>query len=274
MRPDALAARLAELDDLGDEATPIAVVATAGTTDFGTVDPLPRIAELTRRRGVWLHVDAAYGYGALFSDRMAPLVEGLERADSITLDLHKIGWQPAAASAVLLRDRAGFAPLERQVAYLNPVDDAAAGYDGLLGRSLQTTRRADAVKIAATFLAHGRAGLAAMIETCHDLARCAQRRIVAEPALDLVSPAELSTVVFRYRGSRPGADSALNAGLRRRLLRSGGPLVGRTEVRLDGPARAASVCLKLTLLNPTARPEDIDELIDAVLAAGHDEETS
>jgi L-2,4-diaminobutyrate decarboxylase len=271
MRAGELAARLAEL---GPGATPIAVVATAGTTDFGTVDPLPEIADVAARYGVWLHVDAAYGFGALFSDQMAPLLTGLAAADSITLDLHKIGWQPAAASAVLLRDASRFAALHRQVAYLNPADDTAAGYDGLLGRSLQTTRRADAVKIAATLLAHGRSGLGRMIDICHDLAGHAQRRIDAEPALELVSPAELATVVFRYRGARPGADSGLNAALRRRLLHSGRALIGRTEVRLDGPAAPPSVCLKLTLLNPTARPEDIDTLLDAVLAAGHEEEAA
>ncbi|MFN2494424.1 MAG: aspartate aminotransferase family protein [Pseudonocardiaceae bacterium] len=271
MRPDALAARLAQLDA---GATPIAVVATAGTTDFGTVDPVPRIAEVAAEHRVWLHVDAAYGFGALFSERLAPLLTGLQTADSITLDLHKIGWQPAAASAVLVRDTALFGPLERQVAYLNPLDDTMAGYDGLLGRSLQTTRRADAVKIAATLLAHGRTGLGQMVDICHDLARHAQRRIDAEPALELVSPAELTTVVFRYRGARPGGDSSLNAAVRRRLLRSGRVLVGRTEVGLDGPAAPPSVCLKLTLLNPTAQPDDIDTLIDAVLAAGHDEEAA
>ncbi|MGB9278633.1 MAG: pyridoxal-dependent decarboxylase [Pseudonocardiaceae bacterium] len=272
MRPDALAGQLAELAHLGTAVTPVAVVATAGTTDFGSIDPLPDIAAVAAKYRVWLHVDAAYGFGALFSDRMAPLLAGLGAADSVTLDLHKIGWQPACASAVLVRDAALFTPLSRQVAYLNPVDDTLAGYDGLLGRSLQTTRRADTVKVAATLLAHGRDGLGTMVDVCHDLARHAQRRIDIEAALELVSPAQLSTVVFRYRGSRAGGDSALNAALRRRLLRSGRALVGRTEVRLDGPTAPPSVCLKLTLLNPTARPRDIDTLLDEVLAAGRDEE--
>ncbi|MGH3943262.1 MAG: pyridoxal phosphate-dependent decarboxylase family protein [Pseudonocardiaceae bacterium] len=271
MRPEALAARLAEL---GRSCTPIAVVATAGTTDFGSLDPLPEIAEVAAEHQVWLHIDAAYGFGALFSDRLAPLLRGLNAADSVTLDLHKIGWQPAAASAVLVRDVASFAPLDYRVDYLNPLDDTAAGYDGLLGRSLQTTRRADALKIAATLLAHGRGGLGRMVDICHDLARHAQRRIDAEPRLELVSPAELTTVVFRYLGSQSGGNSRLNAELRRRLLRSGRVLVGRTMVALDGPAAPPSVCLKLTLLNPAALPEDIDVLLNAVIAAGHAEETA
>ena len=274
MRPEALGAQLMQLTRLGCAVTPVAVVATAGTTDFGSIDPLPQIAALAAEHRVWLHVDAAYGFGALFSDRMAPLLAGLPAADSITLDLHKIGWQPASASAVLVRDATRFNALNRQVAYLNPVDDALAGYEGLLGRSLQTTRRPDTVKIAATFLAFGRLELGRMVDCCHDLARYAQRRIDTEPALELVSPAQLSTVVFRYCGSRAGGDSELNSALRRRLLRSGRAVVGRTEVRLDGPTAPSSVCLKLTLLNPAASQRHIDTLLDAVLAAGRDEEQS
>jgi L-2,4-diaminobutyrate decarboxylase len=254
--------------------TPLAIVATAGTTDFGSVDPVSEMAEIAARHGVWLHVDAAYGFGALFSERLADRLVGLELADSITLDLHKLGWQPAAASVLLVSDAAAFKALDREVAYLNPADDAEAGLDGLLGRSLQTTRRADAVKVAATLLAHGRRGLGNMVDACHDLARHAQQRIQREPQLELVAPAELTTVVFRYRSSaarlraeEPWQD-LLNSRLRRRLLITGSALIGRTAVRLAGPGSPARVCLKLTLLNPTATAADIDGLIDALLEAG------
>nr|WP_209311301.1 pyridoxal-dependent decarboxylase [Streptomyces spiramenti] len=274
MRPDALAARLAAL---GPDETPVAVVATAGTTDFGTVDPLPAITEIAADHGVWTHVDAAYGFGTLFSDRLAGRLDGIEAADSITLDLHKIGWLPAATSVLLVSDPAGFGALDRQVAYLNPADDADAGFDGLLGRSLQTTRRADAVKAAAAFLAHGRSGLGAMVDRCHDLARHAQTRIESEPALELVAGADLTTVVFRYRGADPAHDDRLNAELRRSLLESGTALIGRTEVPVPAVGNAAvsaaggapgRVCLKFTLLNPATTTDDIDTLVAAVLAAG------
>ncbi|WP_428264828.1 pyridoxal phosphate-dependent decarboxylase family protein [Haliangium sp.] len=264
------------LDALGPERTPLAVVATAGTTDFGTVDPLPEIADICAQRGVWLHIDAAYGFGVLFSERLAGRLAGIERGDSITLDLHKLGWQPAAASALLVASQAGFSTLAREVAYLNPSDDAAAGYDGLLGRSLQTTRRPDAVKVAATLLALGRRGLGEMVDACHELARHAERRIAAEPELELVSPAELTTVVFRYRcfhrrpGDRVRLEDQTNAALRRRLLETGWALIGRTAVHLSGDDAPARVCLKLTLLNPTATPADIDELIEVTVQAGRD----
>jgi L-2,4-diaminobutyrate decarboxylase len=262
----------------GAEETPIAVVATAGTTDFGSIDPLPEIAALAREHGVWLHVDAAYGFGALFSQRLAGLVRGIEQADSITLDLHKLGWQPAAASVLLLRDTSHFAALEREVAYLNPSDDSAAGLDGLLGRSLQTTRRPDAVKVVASMLAHGRRGLGDLVDICHDLARYAEERIRREPELELVSGAELTTVVFRYRCRRHASEARaqvedeVNGALRRRLLERGIALIGRTAVALHGTQGAARVCLKFTLLNPAAAPGDIDDLVHAVLRAGRDAE--
>ncbi|WP_307867921.1 pyridoxal phosphate-dependent decarboxylase family protein [Umezawaea beigongshangensis] len=249
------------LTRLAEGETPVAVVATAGTTDFGTVDPLRPLAEIARRHGVWLHVDAAYGFGALFSRRLAGRVDGIALADSITADLHKIGWQPAAAGVLLVRDGTSFAALDRSVAYLNPEDDRTQGYDGALGRSLQTTRRPDAVKVAATFLAHGRAGLGELLDRCHELTRRAEALISADDRLELVAGAHLTTVVFRYLVRDPARSGAVNAELRRRLLRSGDALIGRTDV-------AGRTCLKLTLLNPAATEADLVDLLALVRQAG------
>ncbi|WP_206305891.1 pyridoxal-dependent decarboxylase [Streptomyces sp. RFCAC02] len=257
----ALAARAA--DEI-----PVAVVATAGTTDYGSIDPLPELAAIAHREGIRLHVDAAYGGGALFSDRLRPLLGGLDAADSITIDLHKTAWQPAAASALLVRDARDFAATTGlRVAYLNPDDDGAAGYDGLLGNSLATTRRADALRVAATFLALGRQGIGAMLDACHDLARHAAAAVTAHPDLELTAEPVLTTVVFRYLPARRAEADTVNGALRRRLLRQGTALVGRTDLR-DG-----SVRLKLTLLNPQATKTDVDDLFAAVIAAGRAVET-
>lgn len=97
MRPEALAQALQECVRQGE--LPMAVVATAGTTDTGAIDPLDACATLAAEHGAWTHVDASYGGGALLSDRLAPLLAGLERADSVSLDWHKLGWQPAAAGS-------------------------------------------------------------------------------------------------------------------------------------------------------------------------------
>ncbi|MGH3342954.1 MAG: pyridoxal phosphate-dependent decarboxylase family protein [Carbonactinosporaceae bacterium] len=266
MDPRALARTISAVRARGD--VPAAVVATAGTTDLGSIDPLREIAAVTREHRVWLHVDAAYGGGVLFSPRLAPLLDGLAAAHSVALDLHKLGWQPVPAGVFLARDQDLLVPLARRVAYLNPRDDEDAGYPSLLGRSLRTTRRPDAFKVAVTLRALGRAGLAELVDRCHELAGYAAHAISAHPRLELVTDPVLMTVVFRYiprAGRGDGDPDAVNAALRRRLLREGRAVVGRTEL-------AGAVHLKLTLLNPHAAEADVDALLAAVACAGEDEE--
>ncbi|MFJ9604987.1 pyridoxal phosphate-dependent decarboxylase family protein [Kitasatospora sp. NPDC101176] len=248
--------------------TPIAVVATAGTTDTGGVDPLHAAADLAGRYGAWLHVDAAYGGGALLSDRLAPLLDGIERADSVSLDWHKLGWQPAAAGVFLVRRTETYVSLARRAEYLNPVDDEQAGYPSLLGRSLRTTRRADAFKLAVTLRTLGRDGLGRLVDACHELALVAAEAVRAEPSLELHAEPVLTALLFRYRP--PGlADEAVldevNGRLRRLLLRSGRAVVGRTELPGGGPGR---VRLKLTLLNPHTTPGEVRALLREVVVAG------
>lgn len=266
LRTDRLAEELAR-----PGRTPVAVVATAGTTDYGSIDPIAEIARLARHHGAWVHVDAAYGFGALFSDRLAPLLAELPGADSVTLDLHKIGWQPAATSVLLVSDRGRFTAFDRSVDYLNPADDVDCGLDGLLGRSLQTTRRPDAVKVATTLTAYGRDGLGRMLDSCHELAHAAAARIVADSNLELLAPVTLTTVVFRVAGENLAAGEldAVQGEVRRRLLTSGRALIGRTTMPArDG--RSAPTALKLTLLNPNSTPADIEALLDQVVSTATD----
>ncbi|MFD9127171.1 pyridoxal phosphate-dependent decarboxylase family protein [Kitasatospora sp. NPDC059571] len=269
MDADALAAARAGAVRAGE--TPVAVVATAGTTDTGAIDPLHRCADLARRYGARLHVDAAYGGGALFSGRLAPLLDGIARADSVSLDFHKLGWQPAAAGVFLVRHRESYASLARRAAYLNPADDEQAGYPSLLGYSLRTTRRPDAFKLAVTLRTLGRAGLGALVDACHDLARHAAAAVRAEPALEGQGEPVLTTVLLRYRPADPDPAAAdlVNAELRRQLLRTGTAVVGRTEIPGDGPGR---VRLKLTLLNPHTTPADVDRLLAEIVRHGREVE--
>ncbi|CAO5171794.1 L-2,4-diaminobutyrate decarboxylase [Frankia sp. AiPs1] len=285
MRVDLLRQALANHDG------PAVVVATAGTTDAGAVDPLPQIAaavEEHRRRPwghmgqmnhpdasasslhrAWLHVDAAYGGGALFSPRLAGLLAGITLADSVALDLHKWGWQPAPAGVFLTPRPDGWPSLRvAQADYLRADDDEQAGYPSLLDRSLRTTRRPDSFPIAVTFRALGRRELAARVDICHDLALHAERTVRADPRLELAHPVTLSTIVFRYRPASADLDDLgcvdeLNARIRRALLQGGRAVVGRTRA---GPERA--VHLKLTLLNPDATPADVSALVSLIAATG------
>ncbi|MQS15076.1 aspartate aminotransferase family protein [Streptomyces kaniharaensis] len=266
MEPDALERTLAETSWAG--ATSVAIVATAGTTDTGSIDPLHIAADLAARYGAWLHVDAAYGGGALLSDRLAPLLDGIARADSVSLDWHKLGWQPAAAGVFLVRRAETYVSLARRAEYLNPVDDERAGYPSLLGLSLRTTRRADAFKLAVTLRTLGRDGLGRLVDACHDLAHAAADAVRAEPLLELHGEPVLTTVVFRYRPQEAADEAAideLNGQLRRLLLRTGRAVVGRTELPGEGPGR---VRLKLTLLNPHTTTGEVGALLREVVRAG------
>ncbi|MFE7617639.1 pyridoxal phosphate-dependent decarboxylase family protein [Streptomyces sp. NPDC057496] len=238
---------------------PLLVTATAGTTDTGRIDPLADIADLCERHGAELHIDAAYGGPLLFSPTHRGKLHGLDCAHSVTLDLHKIGWQPAPAGILAVPHRHHLDPLHHHAPYLNADDDTEAGLPDLLGRSLRTTRRPDALKIAVTLRALGRTGLADLIDrtltTAHHLADL----ITKTPTLDLYDRPTISTVLFRPTD----ADDHTVATIRRTLLTRGQAVLGRahTDNRL---------WLKATLLNPHTTPDDLRTLLDLVDRLTHD----
>jgi L-2,4-diaminobutyrate decarboxylase len=245
---------LAALDEaLTALSGPLLVAATAGTTDAGLVDPLPEIAGLCTAHGARLHIDAAYGGGLLFSDRHREKLAGLEAAHTVTLDLHKLGWQPVAAGLLAVARPAELAVLHHRADYLNADDDTEAGLPDLLDRSLRTTRRPDILKIAVTLKTLGRTGLGALVD--HVCSRAAEFAALVQehPGFELYDRPVISTVLFRPAGA---ADDTV-AAVRRRLLHEGRAVLGRA--RLDG-----RLWLKATLLNPHTRPDDLAQILKLV----------
>jgi L-2,4-diaminobutyrate decarboxylase len=240
----------------------MAIVATAGTTDFGSVDPLTELAPLAQGAGAWLHVDAAYGGALLFSARYRDRVRGLESADSVGIDFHKLFWQPIPCSAFLLRDARHFDSIKLYVDYLNPEFHEDEGIPNLVTTSLLTSRRFDALKLWISFQTLGRANLAAMIDRTIKLAEHAARVVRATPRLELLCEPQLSTVVFRYIPSAVELDSdRINANLRQHLFDRGLAVIGHTRVR-------NRQCLKLTCMNPTTSEGQMEELIRLVVDTG------
>ncbi|MGW1723795.1 pyridoxal phosphate-dependent decarboxylase family protein [Streptomyces sp. NPDC002306] len=232
---------------------PLLVAATAGTTDAGLIDPLPEIAARCAAHGARLHIDAAYGGGLLFSDRHRPALTGLDAAHTVTLDLHKLGWQPVAAGLLAVRDAHDLTVLHQHADYLNADDDTDAGLPDLLGRSLRTTRRPDVLKIAVTLKTLGTTGIAALVDqVCAHADRLAEL-LEAHPHFELYDRPTISTVLFR---PAEATDDTV-AELRRRLLHEGRAVLGRA--RLDG-----RLWLKATLLNPHIRPDDLAGLLKLV----------
>jgi L-2,4-diaminobutyrate decarboxylase len=241
---------------------PMAMVATAGTTDFGSIDPLREIASLTRQAGVWLHVDAAYGGGLLFSPQHREKIAGIEAADSIAIDFHKLFWQPIPCSAFLLHDARYFDAIKLYADYLNPQFQEEKGIPNLVTTSLLTSRRFDALKLWISFQSLGREKLAAMIERTMGLADYAAQLIRAADDLELICPPQLSTVVFRYVAGKEESNSdRVNAELRENLFRRGEAVVGHTRT-------GGRQCLKLTCMNPAASEADLEGLIALIRREG------
>jgi glutamate/tyrosine decarboxylase-like PLP-dependent enzyme len=234
----------------------IAVVGTAGTTDLGAIDPLDALADRAQERGAWFHVDAAVGSGLVLSPRQRPRLKGIERANSVTADLHKLWWQPFSASALLVPDVDVLRAVHHASVYLNRPEDEAEGQLNLVGRSLDTSRRFDALKVLIALRATGRRRLAEMVDQVLELAQHAGRAIQRHPELELLTTPSTVMVAFRHRG---GDD--VNVRIHRDLFASGEAVIGRT--RVDG-----AVMLKLTLLNPLTTPADVDALLTAIVSAG------
>ncbi|MGI5453973.1 pyridoxal phosphate-dependent decarboxylase family protein [Streptomyces sp. CA-249302] len=232
---------------------PHLVAATAGTTDAGLIDPLPEIAAVCEANRARMHIDAAYGGGLLFSDRERHKLTGLSAADTVTLDLHKLGWQPVAAGLLAVRDPQDLAALRYRADYLNADDDTEAGLPDLLGRSLRTTRRPDILKIAVTLKTLGRTGFAALVDQVCDRAREFADLVQTHPGFELHDLPVISTVLFRP--ARVDDDAV--AAVRRKLLTDGRAVLGRA--RLDG-----RLWLKATLLNPHTRLDDLAALLKLV----------
>ncbi|MCB5911797.1 pyridoxal-dependent decarboxylase [Streptomyces pinistramenti] len=250
LHPDTVHAALSRLDG------PALLTATAGTTDSGAIDPLPALADLAEHHGARFHVDAAYGGALLFSDTHRALLNGLDRAHTVTLDLHKLGWQPVAAGLLAVPGSADLAPLDHRADYLNADDDTEAGLPDLLGRSLRTTRRPDILKIAVTLKALGRRGIGDLVDRTLAAARTLADLVEARPDLELHSRPTLTTVLFRPTG----ADDTTLAAIRRSLLTDGHAVLGRATT-------ATGLWLKATLLNPHTQPGDLENLLK--LVEGH-----
>lgn len=265
MDPTALAAALAEAHDAG--LVPMAVVATAGTTDFGSVDPLTELAALVRAYDSWLHVDAAYGGGLIVSGRYRNLLDGIHLADSVTVDFHKTFFQPVSSSAVLVRNGSMLGHVTYYADYLNPESAAKAEIPNQVDKSIQTTRRFDALKLWLTLRIMGAEAIGALFDEAIDLAGRVGALLADDTEFELAATPQLSTLVFRYRPVVDGAvidddaADAINPAIRAAIFASGDAVVAGTKV-------AGRHYLKFTLLNAEASLGDIQEIIELIRRTG------
>jgi aromatic-L-amino-acid/L-tryptophan decarboxylase len=265
MRVDALESSLK--DDVARGVQPIAVIATAGSTNTGAIDDLDAIAGVCRRHDVWMHVDAAYGGPAILSSDYAGPLAAIGRADSVALDPHKWMFVPVEAGLVMVRDAEAMRATFSLVAPYLRTDGNQHGVGGppwFSEYGFQQTRGFRALKVWMAMKEFGLDGYKAAVEDNIGLARYLADRVRCAPDLELMAPPNLSVVCFRFRGAAltdEAAIAALNKRLLERLQLGGEAFLTSTELRNRFVLRAC-------IVNHRSRREDIDHLIEVVQTLG------
>ncbi len=264
MKPEALVLAIEKEKQLGN--IPIAIIATAGTTDFGSFDPLENIAKITKEHDIWFHVDGAYGGGYILTETHQQHLKGIELADSITVDFHKTMFQPICSSAFLTRDTKYFKYVSHYADYLNPLEHRDIDCPNLIEKSIQTTRRFDALKLWFTLKMTGAKTIGSFLEKVHYLVLDLYHSIKDDPDFEIMHKPELSTLVFRYKakGIQENAiHDTINLYIKNTLFKSGQASIASTK--LNG-----KIYLKFTLLNPKSSIDDVLSIIQMIKETGRD----
>lgn len=248
---------------------PIAVVATMGTTDFGSIDPINEISKICSDEKMWLHADAAYGCGLLVSQKYRKELNDISCADSVTVDYHKSFFQPVACSAFFAKKQSHLHCLTYHADYLNPLSEKLAGTPNLVCKSLQTTRRFDALKLWLTLRTVGPEAIGKAFDSVIDLADSVYSKHSRDPDLEFIHRPQLSALVFRFKPNhlndhteqRTSTLNRANTVIRKSLSRSGESLIASTTVN-------GSVYLKFTLLNPATELSHVDEVVKEIKKYG------
>jgi L-2,4-diaminobutyrate decarboxylase len=240
-----VAALAAALDAL--DAPPLAIVATSGSTATGAFDDLRPIAALRDAHSTWLHVDAAHGASVLLSDRLRPLADGLDLADSLSWDPHKMLWMPLSFGAILVRDgvwlRRAF---NADAPYLFGPERAG---ENLGEMTIQCSKRADAVKLWFTLQLLGTEPLAAALDGVTEMTRYLYESVAASDDFEPLHEPVFNIFCFRHR-----SDDATNGALRERLIRSGEAWITSTVLR-------GRRVLRVTMINPRTERRHVDAML-------------
>lgn len=240
------------IDKLAQEGKKVIIlVANACGTAAGLYDPLPEIADICRDHNIWLHVDAAHGGGALVSRKYRYLMKGIERADSLIWDAHKMLRTPAVCAAVLVRHHSHLDnAFTQEASYLFHKKDQP-GFD-FMPRSIECTKSALGLKLFMTLAAMGEQGLEKHVDFIIDMAKQAAAYISDQDDFEVAVSPETDILCFRN-----GSDNDEQLEIRRRLLEKGNFFISTTLYR-------GSRWLRLVFMNPVVTLEDIKDLIQEI----------
>ncbi|MGF1770868.1 diaminobutyrate--2-oxoglutarate transaminase family protein [Vibrio wakamikoensis] len=251
IKTDALLADITALKEEG--LIPFALVGTAGTTDHGAIDDLAALADIAAQFGLWFHVDSAYG-GALILSSHKDKLQGIEKADSVSVDFHKLFYQTISCGSLLVKDKANFKYLLHHADYLNREHDELPN---LVDKSIATTKRFDALKVFMTMQNVGPDALGEMYDHLMDQTQQVAQLVEAHPQFELLAKPSLSTVLFRATNTEAADLEQLNKTIRIEALTRGVAVLGETVVN-------GHSALKFTILNPCLKLSDFEALLNNI----------
>ena len=239
----------------------IAVAAAACSTATGAYDPLERIADFCERHQLWMHVDAAHGGAACLSERRRPLLRGVERADSVVWDAHKMLLMPALVSGVVFRNGLhSYVAFEDKASYLFERAGQEEWFN-LGHRTIECTKTMSCLKVYAALRCFGTRLFGEYIDYTYDLAGRFATMIREEPDFELATTPESNIVCFRYLPKGVTDPDRLQGAIRKRILAEGSFYLVQTQLR-------TGLHLRTTLINPFTEETHLAELLNTVRTVG------
>ncbi len=263
-RLDLGALREAVAEDRAAGRVPFCVVANAGATNTGAVDPLEALAVFCRAENLWLHADGAYGVAAVLCDEGRAALRGLDRVDSLSLDPHKWLFQPYEIGCVLVRERRWL----KETFHIFPeyLQDTMGPEEevNFADYGIQLTRSFRALKLWLSFKVFGVAAFREAVARGFRLAEAAEQMLRAQPAWQVVTPAQMGVVAFRYAPPGRALDlDRLNLELVERMAQDGFAMLSTTVLR-------GQVVLRLCPINPRTTEADVRQTLERLVRFGHD----
>jgi aromatic-L-amino-acid/L-tryptophan decarboxylase len=259
LRPDPREVEVRIKQDIDEGLLPVAIVGAAGTTNTGAIDPLPALAEVAERYGVWFHVDAAYGGFFILTERGRSRLRGIERADSITLDPHKSLFLPFGPGALLVAERNHLAAaFAEESDYLRDHSRDLDALPDFTSITPELTREWRGLRLWLPLHLHGEAAFRDALDDKLTLAEHAWRVLDDDPTFETLGPPDLSVVTFRVQGDDAAQDALLD-----RVHQDG-------RVRLSTTVIDGRVVLRLVTLSHRTTREVVDLAIELIQQAGQE----
>jgi L-2,4-diaminobutyrate decarboxylase len=259
IRTDLLAAYYEKAKSAGYHV--IALIGCASTTATGSYDDLAILADFCEQHNLWFHIDGAHGGGVVFSKKYAPLAKGIEQADSIAIDFHKMLLTPTLTTALLFKDGSDvYKTFAQKAQYLWDVPQSEEWYNSGK-RTFECTKLMMSAKVYMVLKAHGTAVFEQNITHLYDMARILAKQIDTRNDFELVIAPESNIVNFRYIPNTDIDLNRLNSSIRQQLLEDGNFYIVQTII-------SDKRYLRCTIMNPLSTPTDFQDLLDEIERIG------